>query len=196
MKRWWLWIVLLLSLGVNVGILLTLAVGGGEPGPDGGPDGSGIERSRGPEGRGSGPPPDRPGPNGPPDEIRFLDRLADRFGLQGADRERFLTLQRTFFRQAFEARRQGAALQRELGRELTVEEPDRQRIEQLIDGLARNRRDLDRSLADTILQTRGLLDGPQEAEYLGFIRHLRERMGRGREGPPRRRPRPPGRPTP
>lgn len=181
MKRWWLWIFLVLSLGINVGILLTLAVGSGSEATSGDP---GLDRP----GRAANPP---PGAEGPPEEIRILHRLADRFGLEGEDRERFFTLQHEFFRDAFQARRQGRALQRELGRELTGKNPDRQRIDHLIDELARARRRLDLALATTILETRELLEEPQEREYLGFVRRLRERMDEGRDSrkPQRKRPR-------
>lgn len=175
MKRWGLWIALLLSLGANLGILLTLAAGGGERPPSASPDA--VERRRGPD-----------GPSGPPDERRLLGHLADRLGLEGETRERFQELQRRFFRQALETRRQGRELQRELGRELVGEKPDRERIDRLVEELAELRRGLDRTLVDTVLDTRELLDPAAEREYAAFIERLRERMGRqGRERLPRRR---------
>jgi len=180
-RRWWLWIALLLSLGVNLGILLTLAAGGFGPPPGGVPaEPNGIENGpRGP--RGETPPrgerPRRLG-EGPPDEPRLLGRLADRLELRGEERDRFLDLQRRFFRRAFEARRQGTRLQAELGLELTAEQPDRQRIEELVDELVATRRQVDRALVATILETRELLDGRAEQEYLAFVRRLRERPGR------------------
>lgn len=196
MKRWWLWIVLLLSLGVNVGILLTLATGWGE--------GRATVPSAGPEEGAPGRIPRRSGggpPGGPPGalppglregsrEPRILGDLADRLGLQGEVRDHFLSLQRGFFVRAFESRQQGFRLQEELGRELTAPEPDRERVSRLIDELADTRRALDHELAETVLATRDLLDDRQERDYLVFIRRLRERMDRpGGPGPSRwRRP--------
>lgn len=177
MKRWGLWIALLLSLGANLGILLTLAAGGDSPAPA--PPDS-VERPRWPD-----------GPPGPPDERRLLGHLADRLGLEGETRERFQDLQRRFFQQALQTRRQGRELQRELGRELVAEEPDRDRIDQLVEELSELRHGLDRTLVDTVLDTRELLDPAAEREYAAFIERLRERMGReGRERLPRRRRRP------
>lgn len=179
MKRWGLWIALLLSIGANLGILLTLAAGGGGSSPPS-PSTDAVERPRGPDGL-----------SGPPPEGRLLGHLADRFGLEGEPRERFLDLQRGFFRQALETRRRGRELQRELGRELIATEPDRQRIDRLVDELAELRRGLDGTLVETVLGTRELLAPEQEREYTAFVERLRERMGReGRDGPPRRRRRP------
>ena len=176
MRRWGLWIALLLSLGINLGILLTLAVGGGEESPPISPAVA-VESPGWPD----GPPP-------PPGERRLLGHLADRLGLEGQTRERFLDLQRRFFRHAVETRRQGRELQRELGRELVAEEPDRQRIDGLVEELAELRRALDRVLVATVLDTRELLEPGEEREYVAFIERLRERMGPGgRDRPPRRR---------
>lgn len=193
MRRWWLWIVLLLSLGANAGILLTLALSERTASSEGDPpiESGDAWRERTPR---PGLPPDGgpgdPGdPEGPRGERRILERLAERFGLEGEERERFFELQRGFFQQAFRSRQQGRRLQRELGLELSAPEPDRRRIEALIDELAQTRQALDRALADTVLATRELLDEPHETEYLVFLRRLRDRMGRdGREGPRRRGP--------
>lgn len=191
MKRWWLWIVLLLSLGVNAGILATLALSGraipgssDRPGTDPETDRrTDRERPWRPDGPLGGPSGNAHG------EARILDRLADRLDLEGEERERFLDLQRSFFRQAFQARLQAQRLQRELGRELTAPKPDRGRIEELIGELTRTRGELDRALAETVLGTREVLDEPQEGRYLAFVQRLRERMGpegpvRHRRGPP------------
>jgi Spy/CpxP family protein refolding chaperone len=172
-KRWALWIVLLLSLGANAGILLTLALGGNGTPPLRGP-GDALARPR--------------WTDGPPEEGRLLGHLADRLGLEGETRERFLELQRQFFHQAVQTRRRGRELQRELGRELTAEAPDRQRIAELVDELADLRRELDRTLVETVLDTRELLGPEEERRYTAFVDRLRERMGReGRNGPLRRR---------
>lgn len=183
MRRWWLWIVLLLSLGVNAGILLTLALSGGSSTQDEGRPGYDRRPVRERSWR------SEDGPDSRPDgrrhgEERILERLAERLELEGEQRERFFELQRGFFRQAFGSRQQGRRLQRELGMQLSAPEPDRQRIEELIDEQVENRRAMDRVLAETVLATRDLLDEPQESAYLDFLQRLRERMGR--DGPRRR----------
>lgn len=176
MRRWGLWIALLLSLGTNLGILLTLALGGDE-GPSPSPPGGAVERPRWPA-----------GPPGPRGEGRLLGHLADRLDLEGETRERFLELQRQFFRQALETRRQGRVLQRELGRELVAEEPDRQRIDRLVGELAELHSTLDRALVTTVLDTRELLDPAAERQYAAFVERLRLRMGhQGGDPSPRRR---------
>ncbi len=82
MKRWWIVIALLLSVGVNVGILATLAT----------------------RKLASSPPPSADGPAPPPlrEEAREeeggsfprVHRLADRLGLEGEQRRRFVTSSR------------------------------------------------------------------------------------------------------
>lgn len=193
MKRWGLWILLVLSLGVNVGVLLTLAVGGwpatqpagdpetptGAPGAPAGPRGEipatadGVERSR-PGGRG----------------LRMLELLADRMELEGERREHFIALQRSFLETAGEARWRRLELQGQLRREITGPAPDRQRIGELIDQLSGTQGTLERSLAELVLETRELLQPAQERQYLAFLERLRRRL----DGPgfhhPGRPPRP------
>lgn len=168
MKRWWLAIALLLSLGVNVGVLLTLALGGGfgegdRAGFTGPPDRPGPVRER---------PWERDGP--PPEMMRFVDRL----GLEGEDRERFVELQRDFLRTAFEVRRRRMELQRELRRELTAPEPDRERAERLVEEMARTHVALETQLVRTVIESRALLDEEQERRYLHTMGRLRGALGR------------------
>lgn len=198
MRRWVLWIVLLLSLGVNVGILLTLAL---DRGGGGGTEETveiprDLTRELGTEAAGERPGFEPPGPRGG-GPMRVLERLADRLELTGEPRERFLDLQRSFLRTGFEGRRQRWRLERELRRELTAPEPDRQRVEALVDELAATFRDMERNLASTVLETRDLLGPEQERLYLGFLqrlrRHLDDEVRRRARGPrpPRSRQGPP-----
>lgn len=172
MKRWGLAIALLLSLGVNVGVLLTLALGGGLGG-----DGDPFEGPpRGPEGVRERPW-DRGGP--PPEMERFVDRL----GLEGEGRERFVELQRDFLRTAFEARRRRMELQRELRRELTAPEPDREKAERLVEEMAKTFHALETRMVRTVLESRALLDEEQERRYLHMMGRLRSRLERFDRGP-------------
>lgn len=170
MKRWWLVIALLLSLGLNVGILLTLAVdrhataghpawwGRGRPGME------------------------RPGPPGGerPGSPR-LERLAGELGLQGEARERFVAIQRHFFEAAVAAHRRRMGLQRQLREELTAPAPDRQRVEKLVEALGENQLAFEKAFTASVLDTRELLDPEQERRYLRFLGRLRGVLG---EGPP------------
>jgi hypothetical protein len=189
-RRWWLLIALLLSLGVNVGILATLAASGR------------IDRPvRPPAGPAYGPP-------GPAGEDRpqlpaaagwRLERLADGLGLAGEDRERFLELQHRMFEDGIALARERFALQAELRRELLAAEPDRQRIEILIGEISAVFTRLEENTASGILDTRELLDPEQERRYLRVVAQIRPRLlreGAGVSERPWRQRRPPGPPSP
>ncbi len=219
MSRRWLGLALLLSLGVNAGILATLAVerlrGGGRdhaapvaevaaekgetPGPPEGPvagppAGPGAEQAPPPDGdEGS---PARPDSQGfPPGMERRLGELASRMGLEGDRRARFLEIQRRFFRETRGDHDEGIDLHQSLRRELTSPEPSRDRLDEILEQLAATRRRLDQALVETVLATRELLGPEQEREYLTFLGRLRDvSEGRPPGGPPPRGPRRDGRP--
>lgn len=181
MKRWGLAIALLLSLGVNVGVLLTLAVGGW--GNDAEVDATlpeelddPAERVERPWERGAGPP-------------REMTRFVDRLGLEGEERERFVELQREFLRTAFESRRRRMEIQRELRRELISPEPDRDAAERLVREMAETQRAVETQLVHTVLESRALLSEEQERHYLRFMGRLQGRLSRGGEGRRERGPR-------
>lgn len=191
MRRRWLVLGLLLSLGVNVGVLAALGAGywserGGEDppaattapadpadpvGPEEGVDPLAVDRlevddedARERFRRASGP------------FHRRLDHLADRLELNGAPRERFLELQKEFLQTTWTERKRTLALQHELRRELAAAEPDLARVDTLVDDLAAARRGLDESLARTVLESRAILavENPAaETEYLQFLDRLR-----------------------
>lgn len=191
MKRWWLVIALLLSLGVNAGILATLVLSG----RDGRAAGTGRE--------GAGPEPARPpaafpdaGPAGPaaaPPPLpelaeRRLERLAAELGLAGPERERFLELQRRMLVDGARLARERFVLQAELRRELLADEPDRARIDELIGEIAAVFTRLEQSTASAILDTRELLGPEQERRYLAVASQIRPRLLRQAEQTVRRRP--------
>lgn len=174
MRRWGLALALLLSLGVNIGILATLAVR-----------------------RGAGAPPDRPGPEAPrplpPEaggaaEPRRVLRLADRLGLEGEQRRRFVRLHGRFFAETLRLRTEQAEIFRELRRELTAPEPDRGRIEELTRASARVHLALQEALAKNVIAARELLDPEQERLYLEILSRIRPP---GLAGEPERPRRPP-----
>ena len=166
MKRSWVVLALLLSLGVNVGILAVV----------------GLSRTRAPR-------PverlfDRSGP--PP-----IERLADRLELEGETRRRFVDEQRRFFASFVELRRELAETRHELRREVGGPSPDRTRIDELLTSSAELTAELDRLFVEHVLQARDILDGRQERIYLGVVERLRQASDGPRPGErPRRRPPP------
>ncbi len=208
MRRGWLAVALLVSLGVNLGLLAAAAGGwwaareapaseapGEAPSPPPAWDG--------PAPAGDVPPDEELGPlPGPPGAGRHglpgagrnpppVERLADHLGLEGERRERFLELQRELFRNVLESRRDRARLAAELHRELAAPRPDEARVEALVGELGALYAAGERRTAEAILASRALLDDDQQRRYLQVLRRLH---GGGRHGPgggpgPGRRPR-------
>lgn len=176
MKRWGLLLALLLSLGMNAGILLTLAVDGDE-------DGEEARVSR--PWRESQPEERRDRPGGRYGRDRMIERLADGLELEGEVRERFLEVQRRFREDLVVLGRRRHRIQQELRLELTAPEPDGDRVEQLTEALGEATGEMERALARGVLETRQLLDGERERRYLAFIERLRDRGGRQRPVPRR-----------
>lgn len=168
MRRGWLVLALLVSLGVNLG-LVGVAVArrtGAAP----------LEHFR-------------HGQEAPPE--RFARRLADRVGVRAERRERFLTVQRRLVERTADERREVARLRLELRRELLAEEPDAKRLDTLLVELADREAALNRALVDSVLDSRDLLDGRELELYLRFLeraappgRRLAPRERRWRRPPP------------
>ncbi|MEM7052126.1 MAG: hypothetical protein AAF604_20840 [Acidobacteriota bacterium] len=155
MKRSWLVLVLCLSLGVNLGILGTLAAGR-------------WNRDK--------PPRERAVPqfeDAARQAHRRLDRLAEALDLVGEDRERFIALQRRLFEESFERRLRRRELDRELRRELTAAQPDRARVEGLIRELAEGFVASETVTAEIILESRLLLGPEKERAYLKLLGRIR-----------------------
>ncbi|HEY2291355.1 MAG TPA: periplasmic heavy metal sensor [Thermoanaerobaculia bacterium] len=180
MIRWWLVIALLLSVGLNVGILATIAAR--RPGP--------------PPPREGGPPQEGQNPaNANPniDPVPRLGRLADRLKLEGDQRRKFLDLQWNLYQESTRQRLQMNEAHRELRRELTRPTPDRQRVEALLNESSRIHQALERALVNNILSTRELLGPEKEKEYLKIVGRLRlpnpgPGVGNPAGPPPKRRP--------
>lgn len=183
MRRWWLrWgtlIALLLSLGVNLGLVAAVATR---------KIAARQEREVRPP---DGPRPEGPGPQGLEGEpLPRFRRLADHLGLEGEQRRRFLDLQRQLFEETLRVRMRQAETQREVRRELVSPEPDRERIDALLQQGARDFLTLEQALAKNILATRALLDPDQEEEYLRIVSRMRPPGPGGfgpQQPPPRRR---------
>ncbi len=152
MKRWGLILLLLLSVGVNIGILSTL----------------GVSRLRRPEPR------DRAfRPPQPPPEVRSLP---GRFGLDRAEAETFRELHRTFFEKTTEGQREAFRLRRELADELTSEAPERERLDEILDRIVANERAREEAFVELTMGARELLGGEGSEAYRRFVR---QKMVRG-----------------
>lgn len=157
MKRSWLVVLLLLSVGVNIGVLAMI----------------GVSRARAPR------PVERLLDRPPP-----LEHFADRLGLEGAQRERFVAEQRRFFEAFQDLRRDLGATRAEMRREVGAGSPDRDRIEELLAASARLSEELDRLFVDHVLATREILDREQERGYFSLLDRLRREEERPRHRPP------------
>jgi len=158
MKRWWLVVALLLSLGVNLGLV-----------------GAQIVRQRAIAAWTGERPPGAPEPG---------LRLAERLELDGAQREQFLRVQRQLTDRVREERRELGRLRRVLRDELIAPSPDRARIEGLLGEIAERQLALDRAFVEHVLESRELLDPEQLERYLLFLeRFTAQRFGRPEERP-------------
>ncbi len=153
MKRWWLVIVLLLSLGLNVGILAAVAVRRLGPG--------------GPGAKAAG------AANQPADPLPRLPQLANRLGLEGQERRKFLDIQWNLYQETSHLRLQLGETHRNLRHELIQPQPDRARVDSLLEESSRTYLALEKSLVANVLATRELLGADKEKEYLRLIGQLR-----------------------
>ena len=159
MKRWWIVIALLLSVGVNLGVLAALAV-----------DRFGPRENRRPQ---------RP-PYERFDGVRDAGDLARGVGMDPESTRRFRGLHQEFFESAHERRRQSMELRRELLRELTATAPDRSHIEELLEQIAGLELELEKAMVDTTLKAREMLEGEAQEHYLRFLTSRLMRVGGGR----------------
>lgn len=159
MKRWWLVIGLLLSLGVNAGIVVALAAG----------------RFHRQEAR------HRLPFEGPMHDAR---NLARGMGLDAENEEDFRELHHRFFTAAREQRQVSMELRRELLGEVTSGEPDREEIDDILLRISESELEMERALVATMLEARDLLDPGQEQRYVRFLGSRLMRMDHG-GGPPR-----------
>ena len=176
MRRWWLIIALLLSVGLNIGILAAI----------------GARRAAVAE---KGERPQLETRNPGPDPVPRLTRLADRLKLEGEPRRRFLDVQWNLYQETTRQRLRLNEVHRDLRREMSRPTPDRQRIEGLLNESARIYLALERSLVNNVFATRDLLDPEQQEEYLKIVGRLRvpgpgAGIGNPGAGPGGRRPGP------
>jgi hypothetical protein len=158
MSRWWLVIALLLSVGLNVGILA--AIGARRAAMPG------LQEAR-PQNQADAA---KPANNDP---VPRLARLADRLKLEGEPRRKFLAIQWNLYQETTRLRLDLGEVHRALRKELTRPDADRQRVEALLTESSRLYLALERSLVNNVFATRELLGPEKEAEYLKVVGRLR-----------------------
>ncbi|MEP7008925.1 MAG: periplasmic heavy metal sensor [Acidobacteriota bacterium] len=123
-------------------------------------------------------------PSTPPPRLR---EFADRLGVVGAKRERFFSLQLKLIATMREGRWRIQQLRREVRVEMLSARPDRTKIEASLAAIQNAQLALERQTVRTILDTREILDGEAERQYLEFINRMRLGAGEGKPKGPRPR---------
>jgi hypothetical protein len=154
MRRWWLVIALLLSVGLNAGIFAVIAMRRLAMRPKGQKPAAAMV-------------------NPAADPLPRLPKLADRLGLEGEERRRFLDIQWNLYQETSHLRLQLGEVHRDLRRELIRPAPDKARVDRLLAESARIYLALERALVNNVLATRELLDPDREKDYLKLIGQLR-----------------------
>jgi len=164
MKRGWIWVALLLSVGVNIGVLATI----------------GVSRMR-TNARWERP---RDGEVQP-----HFARLADHLELEGEERERFMEIQQRLFRTTRQHQEVLQRLRDDVRGEVMSDSPDPAKVDGLLAEVGALHMDLDRALVESVLATREILTPEQQQRYFHVLERMRDarRFG-GREGGPTRRP--------
>jgi hypothetical protein len=151
MSRRLLPLLLLLSLGLNLGLVLPRLLRGGDE-PRETPDSESDPKRRAPI---------------------FL-RMADELHLEGELRERFLDRQQRFLEESFDTRATLERVQGELRAELVGTDPDRPRVDELLAELGDAHRRLESLFVHNLLDTREMLGPPRERRYLRLMAELRK----------------------
>jgi hypothetical protein len=146
-KRWWLVIALVLSIGMNLGLLIALALSS----PALVQQQQGVMR------------PTAPG---------RLQQLADRLGIEGEVRRRFIQRQRQFFSETAGPRARLPEIRRQVRAELTRPHPDRARIDELLREGSEIFLMLERAVVANVLDSRAVLPPDAERKYVDLISRL------------------------
>jgi hypothetical protein len=146
-RRWWPVLALFLSVGLNVGLLLDLALSS-----------PAVARRQQETLR--------------PAAAGRLQQLADHVGVQGPARRRFVQRQRRFFAETAGPRARLPQIRREVRAELTRPVPDQARLNTLLHEASDVYLDLEQSVVANVLDTRALLGPEQEHRYVDLISRL------------------------
>ena len=185
-KRWWWMWVLMLSVGINIGVLVgwaaskakgeraTAMVEQTESEPGGASEGVTGDLQRSDLGI------------APRRLERIVGRMADELGLKGEKRESFLEIQREFFQRSVAGRDRLRAARAGLRRELTSASPDQARAEHWAGELGRSQSELEQAFIANYFATRELLDPEQDRKFrhfMGRIHKLRRQLMEQGDGP-------------
>jgi hypothetical protein len=146
-KRWWLVIALVLSIGMNLGLLVALALSS----PALAQQQQAVMR------------PAAPG--------RWA-QLADRLGLQGEVRQRFIQRQRQFVAETAGPRARLPEIRKQVRAELIRPKPDLTRIDELLREGSDIFLMLERSVVANVLDSRKMLPPDAERKYVDVISRL------------------------
>jgi Spy/CpxP family protein refolding chaperone len=172
MRRWLVFLALLLSLGINVGLVTALV----------------LERRQGWRPPMAGQPP-APGVG--------LRRLADQLALDPDQRQRFSRLHQRFFAESRPLREELGRVRENLRRALMAEQPDRAEIDRLLSASGELTEQLDRRFVATVLEAGEFLSVEQRNRFLFFLQRQRAPRQAVRDGILRRlRGEPPPAPAP
>ena len=147
-------LLLLASLGLNLGLVLPRLLRGGEPPPTS-PEAAASEEAA----------------NRRPPIFR---RMADELRLEGELRERFLNRQQQFLDETLTARANLERIQGELRSELVARSPNRERADELLANLGDAHQQLETSFVHNLIDTREMLGPRQERRYLRMMHELRK----------------------
>ncbi|MBV8201299.1 MAG: periplasmic heavy metal sensor [Acidobacteria bacterium] len=147
MRWWWLVIALVLSIGMNLGLLVALALSS----PALAQQQQKVMR---------------------PAALGRLPQLADRLGLEGEVRDHFIQRQRQFFAETAGPRARLPELRRQVRAELIRAHPDQKRIDELLREGSDIFLMLERSVVANVLDTRQMLPPEAEPKYVDLISRL------------------------
>jgi len=175
MKRSWVWVALLLSVGINIGILATVGV-------------SRVRREARSE--------RSPDQNGAPP----FERIANHLQLEGEEREEFIEIQKRLFRASRQHQEALHQLRAELRHEVMSDSPKPAKVDELLADIGETHKDLNRLMVESVLASRKIMTPEQQRRYVQILERIQDgsrRFGsRGGMSPgrPDRRPPPPGKP--
>ena len=192
MKRWWLVVLLLLSVGLNLGLLAQRAraekkakaalaaeerAAAADPATASlkPPEPEGDTQPQEPQPRNPRPPHEKP-----PFLVKLMNRMANEVGVEGEQREKFLAIQQGFFERTFETREELRRRQQALRQNLVSPQPDRELASRQVEELSQAQKELEQAFLDNYFETTAILDQDQQKRYRRLILELRKmRWDRG-----------------
>lgn len=179
MRRWWPILALLLSLGINVGLVTALVIDRSRARDD-----AGLEAPPNPDAL----PPGQGGPGQLAPGPRFK-LAAERLGLAPEARERFLALEQRHFAEARAARLRVQEAREAIRRALLAAELDETEIERLTAAANAAVAEQDRGFVRHLVELKGILEPAQFERYLAFLTRARAAGAAMDRRPPNPRPR-------